>query len=286
MRKETIINAVNKIIKTKNPIVTRLKHEDSDNYYNVWKIEDNNKTYIFKQVNDIEADIYSKVKVSALPKCFGVIDYYNKKYILIEYIDGNNLMKADRDSLIKVLDAIISIQKLFWDKMINIGYKYEDCKNKVLNRKNYLYDEILEEAFDKFYNKFMTCARTLTHEDLLPFNVIVNDEKAFLIDWEYGGILPYPMMITRLIAHTKDDKNYLFYMKTEDIEFAIDYYYEKFIKDYNIDKLEYSYTIDCFMFYESIEWIFVYNKHNMIKDDRFNYYYSLANYFSKKIINN
>ena len=36
-------------------------------------------------------------------------------------------------------------------------------------------------------------------------------------------------------------------------------------------------TINYFMFYEFTEWIFVYNKYGLEKDDRFNYYYQKAN---------
>lgn len=53
-------------------------------------------------------------------------------------------------------------------------------------------------------------------DDLLPFNVIVSDDRAVLIDWEYGGILPYPSSFARLIAHGEEAEDSLFHMTRED----------------------------------------------------------------------
>lgn len=44
-------------------------------------------------------------------------------------------------------------------------------------------------------------AKGLCHDDLLPFNVLVSEDRAVLIDWEFAGILPSPASFARLIAH-------------------------------------------------------------------------------------
>ena len=122
------------------------------------------------------------------------------------------------------------------------------------------------------------------HEDLLPFNVIIDNQKAVFIDWEYGGILPYPMMLARLIAHTKDDPNYFFFMEEKTYNFAIDYYYKGLTEFYNISRSEYDEVIDAFSFYELIEWIYVYNKYGKAKDERYAYYFDKASNLAKKLL--
>ena len=91
--------------------------------------------------------------------------------------------------------------------------------------------------------------------------VIAGEKGAYLIDWEYGGILPYPTAIARFLAHSYEDENAFFYMKDEDRRFAVDYYYDSFIKHKGISRSEYDRTIDLFMIYEYCEWIMIGNKY-------------------------
>ena len=107
-------------------------------------------------------------------------------------------------------------------------------------------------------------------------NLLIKENEVKLIDWEHWGLLPYPLPIVRLLAHTKEDENYIFYMKEEDKLYAIEYYYNNFIKEYNIDYKKYIKTMKFFLFYEYCEWIFVYNKYQNKKDDRYNYYINKA----------
>ena len=183
-------------------------------------------------------------------------------------------MKANKENLVKVLDSLINIQKKYWNYTGVIGRTYEDNVQKINRRKQYLNDSLLEKVYDCFINEYLSCERTFVHDDFLPFNVVINDNKCVLIDLDYVGVLPYPLSICRLLAHYKDDVNYLFYMSDDDRRFAIKYYYDNFIKYYNISYDKYIKKIKFFMFYEMIEWVFVYNKYNVTKDERFEYYYN------------
>lgn len=278
-----VVNIIKKIIKNDNFSYQRMKYEDSDGFYNVWKIEFDNKFYILKQVKNKELNFYNNILSDYIPKIYGNCSYYNKQYILIEYINGNNLMKCERKALEKTLNAIINIQNTYLNYNNELISNYEEVFKNVINRKQYLKDEKLEKTYDMFINRYQNIKKTLIHKDLLPFNVIVNEDKAVLIDWGYYGILPYPLMLCRLIAHCKNDINYLFYMNDEDKIFAIEYYYSHFISSLGIDYNTYLDDINYFMFYEYTEWVFVYNKYNKEKDDMFNYYYNKANEYALKI---
>ena len=125
--------------------------------------------------------------------------------------------------------------------------------------------------------------RALCHDDLLPFNVIASDHRAVLIDWECGGILPYPTSFARLIAHGEDTEDALFFMTPEDRAFAIDYYYEKLLKDMGISYTEWRKTLEYFLFYEYCEWVFVGNKYDAKNSDFYKKYLPIAKHQAEKL---
>jgi len=96
------------------------------------------------------------------------------------------------------------------------------------------------------------------------------------IDWEVGGILPYPTSLARLIAHGEDAEDALCYMRETDKNFAIDYYFDKFIKGKGIDYSAYRHSLDLFIFYEYCEWVYLGNKHNCTDSERYQKYFKKA----------
>ena len=268
MKEKSIKSIVKKIVDEEILSIERRKYEDYEGYYNVWKVVSNNNSYILKQATIDELNNYNKLNSDSLPKLYGHTKYYNKTYILIQFINGINLNEATKENVIKVLDSLISIQERYWNHSGIIGISFEEKLSKVIKRKEYLCDEILEKAYDKFINIFTSCEITFVHDDLLPFNVIINN----------------PLSICRLITHCKEEKDYIFYMKEEDKQFAIDYYYTNFIEKHNIKKEKYLKTIKSFMFYEFTEWVFVYNKYNKSKDQRYEYYYLNSKKLAEEIL--
>ena len=117
---------------------------------------------------------------------------------------------------------------------------------------------------------------TFSHEDLLPFNVIINEQQVVFIDLEVSGILAYPTMLARLIAHTSPKEDALFYLSESDYHSAIEYYYNNFIKEQGISKDVYLKTMNLFIYNELIEWIYVYKKHGYSPNSFYNNYYKKA----------
>lgn len=270
---KTILEKFN--IKNPDKISQCINQEDGSTY-NVWEIDYEGKKYILKQTKGLEKEIYEKISPRAgIPEYFGSTILEDKEYLLIEYISGCDLCKCKREQLIKVLDALINIQNIYWDKDDKIGYAFNEGYQSCQKRKEYLKDSLIEQAYERFLAVYSKIPRTLCHNDLLPFNVIIND-KAYIIDWEQAGILPYALPIVRLIAHGQSDENALFYMSDDDKKFAIEYYYCNFIKSKNIDYLEYLKTINYFLLYEYTEWIMLGNKYEDADKERFIYYKTLA----------
>lgn len=96
------------------------------------------------------------------------------------------------------------------------------------------------------------------------------------LDWEYGGILPYPVILARLIAHGGTDPEDVFFLLPEDREFAISYYYERLLREKGVSQPIYRRTLDYYLFYEYCEWVFVGNRHNATDGAYFKKYLPIA----------
>jgi thiamine kinase-like enzyme len=155
------------------------------------------------------------------------------------------------------------LQDEYWDvkDKSDTGYTFEKSLKGRIDRGAYLCDNELEAHYNKFLSAYQNIPRTLCHDDLLPFNILVSDDGATIIDWEYAGMLPYLTSIARLIAHCEESDDAFFYMKDEDKRFAIDYYYDNLIKQKGIAYENYRHDLDLFLFYEYCEWIMLGNKY-------------------------
>ena len=197
-------------------------------------------------------------------------------FLLTEYVEGLDIRYADREKIIKCLDALIYLQEKFWNYNEAAGLSFEVALESRINRGKYLGDSDIERIYSEYISIYQQLPRTLCHDDLLPFNLIVAEKDAYLIDWEYGGILPYPSSIARLISHCEEDENAFFFMKDEDKQFALDYYYNQFIMHKKISREEYDRIIDLFILYEYCEWIMLGNKYSTADMTRYKIYLEKA----------
>ncbi len=249
--------------------------------YSVWKIERDGTKNVLKKAKGMEIECYSsffKEKKSYIPEFLGYRTVKGKDFFITEFIEGEDLSKCRRDSLKKTLNSLSEMQNEFWERkeLFDCAVTMERSLKAIQHRGNYLGSSLLEKTFSEFVNVYKKTPRTLCHDDLLPLNVIVNDERAVFIDWEYGGILPYPLSFARLISHAREDEDYIFFMGNDDRDFAIEYYYEHMVKRHGIEYDDYRRTLDYFMFYEYCEWIMLGNEYNSRDDERFGYYSKLA----------
>ena len=205
----------------------------------------------------------------------------------MEYVKGDDLRCCERDSLVKVLDALISMQDEYWEKeeYYPAAFSLEKSLPGREKRGRYLGSSEFEEIYSEFMDEYLRIPLTLCHDDFLPFNVIVSNDRAVLIDWEYAGMLPYPTSLARLIAHGREEKDAFFHMTQEDRSFAIDYYYDHLVQRHGVSYEDYRHTIDLFLFYEYCEWIMVANEHKEYNEDYYQYSLKLAQDMAQKLIN-
>ena len=265
--------------------VTRMAYEEGGGFYSAWKLEDEKEAYLLKEAGGNELGIYRRLdnRIDALPRFYGATIYRGKTYILLEFVTGRSLMRCDRAELIRALDAMLALQDAFWDTNKRIGRSVSRTLPRLRKRRDYLPEAELRSAYDRFLALYPALPRTLCHDDLLPFNLIVGDDRTVFIDWEEAGILPYPCMLARLLAHGSEHGETPFYMTAEDKAFALDYYYEHLVKRRGVSRTDYDGVMALFIFYELTEWVYVYRKYHKKPDGLYEYYLAQAKNATKEI---
>lgn len=293
-----------------------LREEDGSSYDEVYKVfycdekSKEERIYVLKKAKENEAEVYyryfdshgvlkeifkdktfSKLHLNNVaPQIYAAVKLNDEIYLLEEFIYGENLCKCSKDKLRLSLDVLISMQNATWRDKGKEANEYELAAQnqnliRVKKRRNYLRNEVLESAYDKFLKVYEEIPCALCHDDLLPFNIVVckNENRAVIIDWENGAVLPYALSFARLIAHGEQNSDWLFFMRDEDKEFAINYYYENFLSSKNISKEEWQKTLDCFLLYEYCEWVAVGNRYNETDGEYYKKYIVKALSQAKKI---
>ena len=262
--------------------------EEDGAAYNVWRIQFPDSIQVLKAAKGCEAEVYANIlwhPYSFAPRIVaaGIVD--GEEYLLMEYVSGENLIHCTREKLTLALDALIQMQSQFWQNTScdQLGFTFEDSLSGRENRIKYLNDEELEGIYQEFLQEYVSVPRTLCHDDLLPFNVIVQEDRAVFIDWEYGGILPYPVSLARLIAHGEEGDDAFFFMTEEDKTFALEYYYQNFISQKGISREVYDRTMALFLFYETCEWVYLGNRYADADPVRFSRYLEKAKALAKRI---
>ncbi len=284
-----ILRRIDAVSISKHATLTQLKHEEDDAPYGVWRIDTDGASYILKEAKGSEAEIYQTILAEiegSVPGLYQVITVDEKTYLLMEYIEGEDLCQCDRAKLTAALDVLIALQRKAWESkdLALCGYSFEKSLAGRQNRGKYLNDPLLEAAYGKFLQLYESVPRTLCHDDLLPFNILSSGQKAVLIDWEVAGILPYPTSFARLIAHAEEKTDALFYMTQADKAFAMDYYYDHLLKEKGISYAQWIHALEYFLLYEYCEWVFVGNKYDATDGEYYQKYLPIAKHQAAKLL--
>lgn len=237
-------------------VVPFLREEDGSPYQ-VWKIETAQGSYVLKKTSRTEKEVYEVFLPGCdyAPKLYGAWQDQGETWLLMEYIQGERMSHCTREKLKRTLDALISGQKQYWQDttLAEVGYRYGEVFQSRCRRLAYLGE--LSECYSAYLDEFAAVPRTLCSDDLLPFNVLVNGDRAVILDWADAGILPYPCGLARLLAFGMEEPDWIFQMTQADREFALDYYYENLIREKGISRNAYDRTMKLFFFKEYSEWI-------------------------------
>ena len=262
-------------------------HDDGegvDRTYNVYKITADSQIYILKKSDDKEIEVYEKFlkdKELPVPKLEGWTCFNGTKWLLIEYIAGEDLRKFNEDMAYGCADSLSRIYNIFWQ---NNGFeehkldnRFERYWTRINKRAECLKNELkLASAYRTFLDRQLVCPRTLCNGDFLQCNAIESDTCIILIDWAFAGIMPYSLDLARLITHGSEKFfPFPFYMTDEYRKIFLKEVYDKllckpdykqFIWDVTLSRLN-----ECIEFIED-----ELNDESTERDEVFSYYYKNA----------
>ena len=243
--------------------ITRFHSVEDDAPYDVWKTDTPAGIRVLKKAKAYEGELYARFLQQTTPwtpRLYDTLSLGRDTYLLLEYIPGRDLCRCTREALTSAVTALAELQKSWWERrdMETAGFPYAQALQERTNRGKIvagLRDPALDAAYKEYLSLFHTLPRTLCHDDLLPFNLLVQGERCTFIDWEYGGMLPYPTPLARLLAHGTEAPDGLFYLKDEDRAFALELYYRLLPEPMGIPRGAYYRHMNCFFFYEYCEWV-------------------------------
>lgn len=250
--------------------------EEDGSPYDVWKIETDSVTAVLKKTSVEErttCEAFFPRGGCGTPRIYGFAKHDGETYMLMEFFDGETMSHSTREKLILALDALIQTQEKFWGNtdLADAGWTFEKRHTARIKRLPYMED--LSVAYKAYLEADSTVPRTLCNDDLLPFNVLVNTDRAVIIDWEFAGILPYPCALARLLAFGEENTDFMFQMSMEDKEFAVQYYYDHLIRNKEISWDEYIRTMKLFFFKEYSEWVYFARSSNDFTKPEYEKYY-------------
>lgn len=265
--------------------VTQFHAEEDGSPYQVWKLDTDTGSFVLKKTSPEEREVYETFFPDGgpAPKVYAFGEFEREMYMLMEYVRGSSLSRCTRRQLQMALDALILSQEPYWNDTVHAEVGYGFPKSYPNRRKRLAYMGDLAEAYEAYLDAFSAVPRTLCNDDMLPFNVLVGEEKAVIIDWEYAGILPYPCAITRLLAFGEETPGALFQMTGADRQFAMDYYYEHLIKAKGISRPEYDRTIQLFFLKEYSEWVYCAGTSGDYGTENYRKYYKKAKIIAEEL---
>ena len=123
--------------------------------------------------------------------------------VLMEYVAGDDLKEMTDEGAAAAATALAAIMNAF---PIGFGYDRTVAEKEIAYREerlDALQDApLLYTAYKLFLDRVKEMPMTLANGDLLPLNCLYDGRRVRIIDWEYGGFMPYALDIGRFLAHS------------------------------------------------------------------------------------
>lgn len=224
--------------------------------YDVYKIKTGNSERILKKVSEREVmnyENYLQGRNFNVPEYYGCYNEGKNSWIVIENIEGNDLRDMTDALAQSAAESISSIQNAFWNHPDK--ERFQAYIERIEKRYSFIKDEpVVKEAYKMFVARQRTCPRTMSNGDFLQFNAVCHNNKVVIMDWGFGGIMPYSLDIARFIAHATEDKaTFPFYMNDEQKKIFVNGVYERLEK--KPDYQEYLRDIQLAVLNEYVEFI-------------------------------
>ncbi|MGN0517639.1 MAG: phosphotransferase [Acutalibacteraceae bacterium] len=229
--------------------------------YDVYIIDTASGSRILKRTGAreiINYERYLKNKYLPVPQYYGGFKDKEENWLLIENIIGHDLRDMTDELAVLSAKSLSEIQNTYWVNDISLAKdndRFDAYWERINKRFKYIEKEpIIGKAYSVFLKRQLSCPVTLSNGDFLEFNAICREGKVFIIDWGFGGIMPYSLDIARFIAHATEDKaTFPFYMTKKQKELFINGVYDKL--NTKPEYKEYLYDIKLAVLNEYVEFI-------------------------------
>lgn len=191
--------------------------EGEPKLYTVFKIVTDNGVFVLKKGEDEEYHEAEK-KHYALLSGLPAPEYLGESdgYILTRFVSGDDLKTATDDGILAAAKSLAEIMNAYPMGRDYDGERYQRYLRRLEKRAGCLGEEPeLARAFKLFFERQKEIPLTLSNSDLLPINVLYDGKRATIIDWEFGGFMPYDLDIVRFVAHGCTNGATPFYMTDE-----------------------------------------------------------------------
>ena len=280
-------NIINEPIKAVSRICEQWgEGEEEVREYDAYIITSGLKKYILKKTGKREAEIYkyylSKGNFS-VPHFFGAWQEKEEEWICIEYVNGTDLSDMTDEIALQAAKSLGDIQINFWTNRTEenpeseVENRFVEYWKRILRRASFVADKpVLRQAYQIFLDRQLTCPCTLSNGDFLEWNAIYDGEKVVIIDWGFGGIMPYSLDIARFIAHATETRStFPFYMNNSQKELFLNKVYEQL--QTKISHEQFNMDVNLALLNEYIEFV-------EADEDENNWYIEHANELALEII--
>ena len=232
------------------------REEDEFRKYDVYKINTQNGTKIMKKSSEREVSNYEKYLHA---KNFNVPAYYGSHvdgknlWIILDSIEGEDLREMSDALARAAAESLAAIQNAYWN--CRDKERFDAYIQRLEKRYSFIKkDDVIGKAYKVFLERQLACLRTMSNGDFLEFNAVNHKGKVYIIDWGFGGIMPYSLDIARFIAHATENRaTFPFYMNDDQKKIFVDRVYE--LLRIKPDYKQYLYDIKLAILNEYVEFI-------------------------------
>ena len=178
-------------------------YDGEEKGYNVYKLISANGVFVLKKFENDE-DLLGEVKHYGLlcglpvPPLLGVSD----SGILLGFVDGEDLKRPTGAGVLAAAESLCAVMNAYPMGREYERDRYETYLRRLERRAKALTREPeLARAFSAFLGRQREIPLTLSNGDLLPLNVLYDGRRAVIIDWGFGGFMPYALDIARFYSH-------------------------------------------------------------------------------------
>lgn len=208
------------LVDTKITAVSRLCERYGPNpedvrQYDVYNIDTVAGRKILKKASQREAwnyETFLKGTSLPVPRYYGSCAEGSDLWIVLEFVTGGDLRDMTDTLAVAAAESLTEIQNAYWGHAP--GERFTAYLERIAKRYAFIQDTpVVGEAYRLFLERQKDCPRTLSNGDFLQFNTVNHGVKVCVIDWGFGGVMPYSLDIARFIAHgTEDRATFPFYM--------------------------------------------------------------------------